>query len=318
MKVTEQTDSSQINPSPATSSQGTRNYNEALALTGAARLRALRVPLASNALLVVLKLIVWLFTGSVSVLSEALHSGVDLVVTSLQLVSVRLAARPADADHAYGHGKYENIGAAFEALLILATAGVVVAEAIQRIRTTAPIAHLDLGVAVMLLSAVVNAFVSRRLARTAAAEQSPALAAEAAQLRADVWTAVGVAVALLAIRVTNVWLIDPIISLMIAGLIVKAAYDVSVRALVDLTDGRLPPEDEVQIRAIIDRHRDLYAGYHKVRTRRSGGGEFIDFHLQMKGEMPLQQAHDLSDLIVAAIKDAYPRAHVLIHLEPDA
>jgi len=286
-------------------------------LTGVARIQALRVPLASNALLVGLKLVVWLFTGSVSVLSEALHSGVDLVVTSLQLVSVRLAARPADADHAYGHGKFENIGAAFEALLILATAGVVVAEAIQRIRSTTPIAHLDLGVGVMMLSAIVNVFVSRRLAHTATIEQSPSLQAEAAQLRADVWTAAAVAVALIAIRFTNVWLIDPIISLMIAGLIVKSAYDVSVRALIDLTDGRLPPKDEVQIRTIIDRHHDLYAGYHKLRTRRSGGGEFIDFHLQMKGEMPLQQAHDLSDLIVVAIKDAFPRAHVLIHLEPD-
>ncbi|MBV8594640.1 MAG: cation transporter [Candidatus Eremiobacteraeota bacterium] len=318
MKATPQTDSSQIDLSPTTSSQGTKNYNEALRLTGVARMQALRVPLASNALLVVLKLVVWLFTGSVSVLSEALHSGVDLVVTSLQLVSVRLAARPADADHAYGHGKFENIGAAFEALLILGTAGVVVAEAIQRIRSTMPIAHLDLGVGVMMLSAVVNIFVSRRLAQTATIEQSPSLHAEAAQLRADVWTAAGVALALIAIRFTNVWLIDPIISLMIAGLIVKSAYDVSVRALIDLTDGRLPPKDEVQIRAIIDRHRDLYAGYHKLRTRRSGGGEFIDFHLQMKGEMPLQQAHDLSDLIVVAIKDAFPRAHVLIHLEPDS
>jgi cation diffusion facilitator family transporter len=299
-------------------SQGTRSYNEALRRTGEARVRALRAPLASNALLVVLKIVVWTLSGSVSVLSEALHSFVDLIVTSLQLISVRLATRPADADHAYGHGKFENIGAALEALFILATAGVVVAEAIQHIRFPTTIAHLDFGLGVMLLSAGVNVVVYRSLARTASIEQSPALQAEAAQLRADVWTAVGVAGGLLAIRVTGVTLIDPIISLMIAGLIVKAAYDVSIRAFVDLTDGRLPEQQESQIRDIIERHRNIFAGYHKLRTRRSGGGEFIDFHLQMKGDMPLQQAHALSDTIVFDIKQALPRAHVLIHLEPDS
>ena len=264
-----------------------------------------------------LKLLVWLVTGSVSVLSEALHSGVDLVVTTVQLISVRLAARPADADHAYGHGKFENLGAALEALFILATAGVVVSEAIQHISTPVPIAHLDLGLGVMLLSAIVNAVVSRGLAQTARLEQSPALQAEAAQLRADVWTAVGVAAALLAIRLSGATLIDPIISLMIAGLIVKAAYDVSVRAFVDLTDGRLPEQQEALVRSIIERHSDIFKSYHKLRTRRSGGGEFIDFHLQMKGDMPLAQAHALSDIIVLDIKRDLPRAHVLIHLEPD-
>jgi cation diffusion facilitator family transporter len=259
-----------------------------------------------------------LLSGSVSVLSEALHSGADLVVTTFQLVSVRLAARPADADHAYGHGKFENLGAAIEALCIVGTAGVVIVEAIQHIRFPASLAHLDLGIGIMLVSGVVNFFVSRTLASTARHEQSPALGAEAAQLGADTWTAAGVAIGLIAIRVTGATLIDPIISLMIAGLIVKAAYDVSARALVDLTDGRLPPEQEARIRQIIERHAESFAGYHKLRTRRSGGGEFIDFHLQMAGDMPLQRAHELSDVIVGDIKAELPRAHVLIHLEPDA
>lgn len=298
-------------------SQGTRNYNEALRRTGVARSRALRMPLLSNAVLVALKLVVWFFSGSISVLSEALHSAVDLAVTSLQLVSVRLATRPADADHAYGHGKFENIGAAFEAFLILATAAAVVAAAIQRLEVPHAPAHLNLGIGIMLVSAVVNFIVSRRLEKISKQEQSPALHAEAAQLGADVWTALGVAVSLLLIAITHVNLIDPIVSLMIAGLIAKSAYDVSARAFVDLTDGRLPADQEALIREIIERHSDIFAGYHKLRTRRSGGGEFIDFHLQMAGAIPLRQAHDTSDAIVVDIKKALPRAHVLIHLEPD-
>ncbi|HLW36980.1 MAG TPA: cation diffusion facilitator family transporter [Candidatus Eremiobacteraceae bacterium] len=303
---------------PKSDSPGTRNYNEALRRTGDARVRALRMPLLSNALLVVLKLAVWLVSGSVSVLSEALHSAVDLIVTTFQLVGVRMASRPADADHAYGHGKFEIIGAVLEALFILATAAFVVVQAIDRLHFPLVPAHLDLGLSAMLLSALVNLFVSRRLERISKDEQSPALHAEASQLRADVWTAVGVAASLLLIKLTHVTLVDPIVSLMIAGLIVKSAYDVSARALIDLTDGRLPPEQEAIIREIIERHRDIYVGYHKLRTRRSGGGEFIDFHLQMMGGMPLRQAHDASDVIVVDIKKALPRAHVLIHLEPEA
>ena len=282
------------------------------------RVLALRTPLASNALLVVAKVVVWVASGSVSVLSEAAHSLADLLVTTMQVVSVRLAARPADEDHAYGHGKFENLSAALEALFILLTGAFVVAQAIPHIiHPAASFPQLDIGIAVMFGSAVVNQIVSVRLRAVASAEQSPALLAEAAQLSADVATAAGVGVGLVVIRVTGLTIIDPIISLLVAGLIAKSAFDVSARAFVDLTDGRLPPDEEALIREIIDEHRDMFVGYHKLRTRRAGGGEFIDFHLQMRGDMPLKDAHDQSDKIVGAIKESLPRAHVLIHLEPE-
>ena len=282
------------------------------------RVLALRTPLASNALLVIAKVVVWVASGSVSVLSEAAHSLADLLVTTMQVVSVRLAARPADEDHAYGHGKFENLSAALEALFILLTGAFVVAQAIPHIiHPAASFPQLDIGIAVMFGSAVVNQIVSVRLRAVASAEQSPALLAEAAQLSADVATAAGVGVGLVVIRVTGLTIIDPIISLLVAGLIAKSAFDVSARAFVDLTDGRLPPDEEALIREIIDEHRDMFVGYHKLRTRRAGGGEFIDFHLQMRGDMPLKDAHDQSDKIVGAIKESLPRAHVLIHLEPE-
>ena len=290
----------------------------ALRDTAKTRVVALRAPLFSNALLVVAKVIVWLVSGSVSVLSEAAHSLADLLVTTMQVVTVRLASRPADENHAYGHGKFENLSAAIEALLILATGAYVVAQAIPHLvhpESTFP--HLEIGIVVMFGSALINIVVATRLQGTANREQSPALLAEAAQLRADVITAAGVGVGLIAIKLTGATIIDPIISLLVAGLIAKSAFDVSVRAFFDLTDGRLPPQEEALIREIIDEHRGIFVGYHKLRTRRSGGGEFIDFHLQMRGDMPLRQAHNESDAIVVAIKEALPRAHVLIHLEPE-
>ena len=289
----------------------------ALRLTSDARARALRVPLWSNFALVLLKLLTWAASGSVSILSEAFHSAADLIVTSFQLVFVRMAARPADEDHAYGHGKYENVSAAIEALIILTTAGFVISQALQHLAVPRPLTHIDAGIALMFLSAAVNVVVSRRLDTVARDEQSPALSAEAAQLRADVFTAGGVGLGLIAIRVTGISLIDPILSLVVAGLIIKAALDVTARAIVDLTDGRLPPQQEQLIRSLIERHAAVFSGYHKLRTRRSGGGEFIDFHLKMNGEIALRQAHDMSDAIVVDIKRAMPRAHVLIHLEPD-
>lgn len=290
---------------------------EIIAQAGDARLRALRLPFATNALLLVAKLAVWGVSGSVSVLSEAVHSAADLFMTTVQFFSVRAAARPADHDHAYGHGKYENISAALQALFILGIAALIVVEALARLRSGASVAHLDLGIAVMLASGILNLFVSNRLARVAESERSPALAAQAAELRVDVWTAGGVAVILLAIKLTGLTILDPIFSLVVAGVIAHSAYDLTARAFVELTDQRLPPEDEERIREIIERHKDIFVSYHKLRTRRSGGGEFIDFHLQMPGGTPLKEAHDLSDTIVLDIKREMPRAHVLIHLEPD-
>lgn len=290
----------------------------ALRDTARTRVLALRAPLVSNALLVVAKVVVWLVSGSVSVLSEAAHSLADLLVTTMQVISVRLASRPADENHAYGHGKFENLSAGIEAILILGTGAFVVAQAIPHlVRPEASFPHLDVGIAVMFASAIVNVVVAARLQAVGSGEQSPALLAEAAQLRADVITAAGVGVGLIAIRLTGLTIIDPIVSLLVAGLIAKAAFDVSARAFVDLTDGRLPPQEEALIREIIDEHSGIFVGYHKLRTRRSGGGEFIDFHLQMRGDMPLREAHDQSDAIVVAIKQALPRAHVLIHLEPE-
>jgi len=305
---------------PSTTGLPPRASRRIAALRDTARTRvlALRAPLFSNALLVVAKIVVWLVSGSVSVLSEAAHSLADLLVTTMQVVTVRLASRPADENHAYGHGKFENLSAAIEALLILATGAFVVAQAIPHLVHPAhSFPRLDIGIVVMFGSAIINLIVAMRLQAVAKQEQSPALLAEAAQLRADVVTAAGVGAGLVAIRLSGASIIDPIVSLLVAGLIAKAAFDVSARAFVDLTDGRLPQQEEALIREIIDEHRGIFVGYHKLRTRRSGGGEFIDFHLQMRGDMPLREAHDQSDAIVVAIKQALPRAHVLIHLEPE-
>lgn len=302
---------------PSLQTKTIRADGDALSRTARARTAALTAPLVSNSLLVIAKLVVWLASGSVSVLSEAVHSATDVIVTAVQLITVRLAARPADHDHAYGHGKFENVSAAIEAVFIMAVAAFVIWQAIAKLHAPAAPAHLEIGIGVMVASGIITFIVWLRLRKVADREQSPALQAEAMQLQADVWTALGVAAGLAAIKITGLVIIDPILSLLIAGLIIRSAYAVTAHAVIDLTDGRLPPDQEAHIREIIERHRPIFAGYHKLRTRRAGGGEFIDFHLQMRSDMPLKEAHDKSDTIVVDLKRELPRAHVLIHLEPE-
>jgi cation diffusion facilitator family transporter len=306
-----------MNQSTTQNSQRTTSRVEALRRGGDMRLRALRLPFTSNALLVVAKIVVWFFTGSVSVLSEAVHSISDLIVTAVQILAVRIAARPADHDHHYGHGKIENLSAALQGIFIAGIAAVVVAEAIVRLRSGLHIARIDLGIAVMIASAIVNMVVSLRTFGAAEREDSPALYAQASELRADVITAAGIAGGLIVIKLTGWWPLDSVIALVVAGLILKSAYEVGMRAVYDLTDMRIPPRQENLIREIIGRHSHQFVSYHKLRTRRSGMGEFIDFHLQMPSSMSIKRAHDLSDTIVADIKRQMPRAHVLIHLEPE-
>src|SRR5579863_3300378 len=234
----------------------------ALQLTADTRVDAMRAPLISVALLVVLKVAVWLASGSVSVLSDAVHSLADLVVSVVQIVSVRLAARPADENHAYGHGKFENLSAALVAIFIIVTGGYVVSQAILRLLNPVQrIQHVDIGIVVMFAAALLSVVLAIRLERVGRQEQSPGLLAQAAEFRIDVWMAAAVGIALIAIRYTGYTIIDPIMSLVVAGLIAKSAFEVSHRAFMDLTDGRLPKEQEELIREIIDEHSTLFISY---------------------------------------------------------
>ena len=270
----------------------------------------------SNSLLVILKVVVGLVMGSVSVLSEGIHSGVDLLAALIAFFSIRAAARPADRDHEFGHGKIENVSGTVEGLLIFLAAGWIVYEAVARIRTGTGLVSIDLGIGLMAGSAVLNFFVSRHLHKIARATESVALEADAWHLTTDVYTSVGIMVGLVVVRVTGLTILDPIIAIGVALLIVRAAWRITRKSISGLLDVRLPEEEERAIEAAINEHLGEVIGFHKLRTRKAGSERYVDLHLVLPRSVTLEEAHKLCDHLEEDISARLPGGSVTIHCEP--
>lgn len=274
----------------------------------------------SNTGLVLLKFVVGFAIGSVSIISEAIHSSMDLIAAIIAFFSVRKSAEPPDAAHSFGHGKFEDISGLVEALLIFVAAILIIKEAATKLmgETSEHLAPelLILGMAVMVISALVNWYVSNRLMKVAKQSESIALESDAWHLRTDVYTSVGVLVGLVLIKLTGIAIFDPLFALGVAVVIMKAAYDLTIRSFSHLIDHSLPPEDNKRIEEIVSQHARIYAGFHDLRTRRSGPEVFIEFHLVMPGELTVLESHDLADHLESDLKLEYPRANVTIHIEP--
>lgn len=274
------------------------------------------ISVLSNTLLVVLKLVVGIFSGSISIISEAAHSAVDLLAALIAFFAVRKASEPPDKQHAYGHGKFENLSAAAEAFLIVLVAVWIVFEAVGKFQSSEPPEYLGYGILIMLISVIVNYLVSRRLLSVAHQTGSDALEADALHLRTDVWTSLGVLTGLAAIQITGLTWLDPAIAVVVSVIIFKAGYEMTLKNLWELTDISLPPEEEALIQEIITSHPEVIS-FHKLRTRRSGSYRQIDMHIVLENDMHLDKAHDICDEIEAQIKAALGLCVVVIHLEPD-
>ncbi len=253
---------------------------------------------------------------SISVVSEAIHSMMDLLAAIIANYSVRKSSQPADEDHAYGHGKYENISGIIEALLIFLAAGIILFEAAQKLLSHGTVEFLNAGIAVMGISACVNFFVSRYLYKVAKEEDSIALEADALHLKTDVWTSLGIFVGLIIIRVTNIMILDPLIAIVVALMIIHAAWDLTKRSSVGLLDRRLPSDDEAVIRKVLDRHSAGFLSYHSVRSRRAGSEKFVDMHLVVKYNLSVKESHRLADELENEIETDLKNTSVVIHIEP--
>jgi cation diffusion facilitator family transporter len=275
-----------------------------------------RLSIASNTVLVVAKLAVGLMIGSVSVISEAIHSGIDLIAALIAYYSVRKSSEPPDREHAFGHGKYENISGAIEASLIFFAALFIIYEAYQKMIHGVVLEDVTLGIAVMAVSVVINFFVSQKLMKTARRTESIALEADAWHLRTDVLTSLGIFAGLVAIKLTGITILDPIFAIVVALFILKAAIELTIKSVKDLMDVNLPDEEVAEIERIIKDHSEKFAGFHELRTRRSGSDRFIDLHLVVSRDMSVEQAHILVDHIEKDITDRFSRASVITHVEP--
>jgi len=285
--------------------------------------RAALTSVFSNLFLTGGKLAAGLFTGSVSILSEALHSGLDLAAAVMALLAVRKGREPADADHNFGHGKYESLSGLAEGLLILAAVGLILWGATGRlISGETEIRGPLLGVLVMGISAVVNVLVSRMLFRVSEETDSLALEADAWHLRTDVWTSVGVLVGMAVIAV-GTWAgfpeihhIDPIVAIGIALVIIRAAVDIIRRSYNHLVDRSLPAAEVELIEQLLMEHYPELSGYHRLRTRQAGPERYIDLHLEVPGQQSVAHSHALCDHLEQDLRRIIPRAEILIHVEP--
>jgi cation diffusion facilitator family transporter len=279
-----------------------------------AKRRAAALSVASNTVLVAGKLVVGIVTGSVAVISEAIHSGMDLLAALIAFVAVSYSDRPPDREHAHGHGKIENLSGAIEALLIFGAIAVIAYEAVGKLVRGVTVEHVYLGAIVMGASAVINTFVSLYLQRVGRRTESEALLADAAHLRTDVYTSLGVFAGLLAVHFTGITWLDPAAALAVALLIGWEAWQITRRSVGGLLDVAIPEEEEHRVREAIEA-----AGvtYHALRTRKAGATRTIDLHLDVSPTATVEQVHELCDRIERDVQQALPTAQVFIHPEPD-
>jgi cation diffusion facilitator family transporter len=273
---------------------------------------------ASNALLIGLKIVAGVITGSIAIITEAVHSSIDLIASIVALVSVRQADEPPDEDHPYGHEKVENLSAAIEGMLIVVAAGVIIFEATRRLVVGSHVELPGIGIAVVAFSALANAALSQHLYRRARKTDSAALEGDAAHLRTDSITSLGVLAGLGLVVLTGASVFDPIAALLVAAAIVVSGIRILTRSSRVLVDEAPPVEELERIDAAIEGARpEEMVGYHKLRARQAGARRHIDLHVQFRSGITLEHAHHLAHQLRDAIEHEIPGADVLIHAEPE-
>lgn len=271
---------------------------------------------ASNGILAFSKVLIGLWSGSVSIISEGIHSGIDLLASVIALFAVRESGKPADVRHAYGHGKIENVSGTVEAALIFFAALWIIFEAINKISTGVEVDNYGLGLIVMGGSAVSNFIISTLLLRVAKRTDSVALEADALHLRTDVYTSAGVFLGLVLMKITGWAILDPLVAMLVALLIIKAAYNLTKESFMPLVDASLPESEQEVIYSIINRHAREFVEFHELRTRKAGAERYIDLHLVVPEYASVVEVHDLCDAIEQEINEKLPGASILIHAEP--
>lgn len=277
----------------------------------------------SNTFLIILKLAIGIIIGSVAIISEAIHSTIDLLAAIIALLAIKKSNQPADQDHAYGHGKFENLSGGIEVLLIFVASAGIIFEAIRKLINPQPIEAVGWGIGVMFISSVVNFFISHLLFQVGNKTDSFALQADAWHLRTDVYTSVGVMIGLISLwggeqlfPKTNWHWIDPTIALIVALLIIKAGYSLSRQAVYGLLDVRLPSEEEAWVKAKIQQLYPQIRSFHNFRSRKAGATRFVEFHLVLDPTMSVQESHQINDQLVQAIKTRFKDSKVMVHIEP--
>jgi cation diffusion facilitator family transporter len=276
--------------------------------------------IAAAVITIALKGIAYWLTGSVGLLSDALESFVNLVGAIMALTMLTIAARPADEDHAYGHGKAEYFSSGVEGTLIVLAAISIVVSAIPRLIMPKPLEQIGVGLQISIAASLVNLIVALVLLRASKLHQSITLEANANHLMTDVWTSVGVVIGVGAVAVTGWDWLDPIVAFLVAGNIIWSGIRIVRKSALGLMDTALPVEQQNMVRNILEPYMQPGPGqdgvqYHALRTRQSGSRQFVSFHVLVPGGWTVQRGHRLLEKIEAEIRSAIPSVTVFTHLE---
>lgn len=270
----------------------------------------------SNSLLIVLKLVAGILSGSVSIISEAIHSSVDLVASVVAFFSVKMSSKPADDLHPYGHGKIENISGIIEGTLILIASLMIIFEAVRRIFTPESISHSSIAIVVMAISAVMNLFVSRVLYKVGKEEDSMALKADALHLKTDIYTSAGVGIGILLIKLTGLDILDSVVAIIVALMIIKEAIELVKGGFDEIIDKRLCDDEEKEIKEVLESCNNLFNDYHKLKTRKSGNMKHVDFHITLNPELTVKETHDIIGTIKKDMSEKFKNIRVTVHVDP--
>jgi cation diffusion facilitator family transporter len=270
--------------------------------------------------LIIIKIIAGVISGSLSIFAQAADSFLDLAAVIFTLLAVRAASKPADTKHPFGHGKIENFAAILQAVLIFTVAVSIIFSAFIRIRDHVAIEAPEAGIIVMAISMITSLFLSRFLYKVSKNEDSPALAANAQNIATDVYSAAAVFAGMILVHLTGWVYIDPILALLIAGLIIKVAWGVLIHSVGSLADERLPEEEEAAVCDAIEQFegkvKGKVVGFHKLRTRKAGHMRYIDLHLVMPRDIRLVESHEICNHLEKEITRRLKRTDVMIHVDP--
>lgn len=273
----------------------------------------------SNVTLTALKITAGIISGSMSVISEAIHSMSDCLASVLTFFSVVKSSQPADEDHPYGHGKYEDMAGFIEGILIIFASLFIFYKSFQKlILGFSYSAENNLGIIVMALAVIMNTIVSYLLFKVAKESNSVSLYADGEHLRTDIYSSLGVLAALVLIKITGYTILDPVIAIMIAGFIYKAGYAISKKSFMKLLDHSLPENELSAIKDIIREFSEEEVSLKKngIRARQTGPTMDIDIILQFPNNTSICECHKICDKIEKRIQKIYSHCSISIHSEP--
>lgn len=282
--------------------------------------RAAKLSVAAAIAVLSLKIVAWRVTESVALGSDAMESIVNVAAALAMWAAVRVAKRPADADHPFGHGKAEYLSAVLEGVLVLVAAVEIAREALPRVLHPRVAESLGVGIAFSLAATALNGALGLYLLRSGKTHRSPALHADGVHVLTDVATSVGVLVGVGLARVTGWWTLDALLALIVAAQIVWAGYALVRRSVGGLMDETLDPKESAALRALIEETatRAGAVEVHGFRMRSAGAGVFCDLHLVVPGAMTVAAAHAMCDEVERAVTSAHSHVDVTIHVEPES